>query len=313
VSTERGLALILVLWALILLTTIGLSFGFAVRVETAMGVTLGEQVRAEAVAAAGVRRAAAGLLAEELAKANQPKQAEQGGSRWKMDGRIHQIPWPEATLRASVRAESAKIDLNLAPPELLMGLFANLLPESDAETLAAAVVQLRQPSASALPGAPAQGLGRTAPPPTSAKPTFTSVEALAGVPGFDANAVRRLRPYLTVHGGSAKVDAASADVEVIAAIPGVTRDTAERFVQERAEHSGDGERLDLSLLGTGAAYLDTGSTAKVANIRAAARLRDGASATVEAVLKIGNAGGAYEVLEWRDAWAGAVERGAMAQ
>lgn len=312
-STERGLALILVLWALILLTTIGLSFGFAVRVETAMGVALGEQVRAEAVAAAGVRRAAAGLLAEEPGKARQARQAEQGVSRWKMDGRVHQIPWPEATLRASVRAESAKIDLNLAPPELLMGLFANQLPESDAEALATAVVQQREPGAAASPAAPEPRLGRTASPLAPPKPAFTSVEALARVPCFDPNTVRRLRPYLTVHGASAKVDAASAEVEVIAAIPGVTRDTAERFVQERAEHSADGERLDLSLLGNGAAYLDTESTAKVANIRAAAQLREGAGATVEAVLKIGNAGGSFELLEWRDAWAGAVETGAMAR
>jgi general secretion pathway protein K len=295
-STERGLALILVLWSLILLTTIGLSFGYAVRVETAGGLALSEQVRAEAVAAAGVRRAIAGLLTEDAAL------------RWAMDGAVHELPWPEAGVRVSVRPESAKIDLNLAPRELLMGLFANLLPESNAETLADAILQLRQrddtKAEAEAAAVQAPRFARTTERAAPAKPVFATVDELVQIPGFDPASVQRLRPYLTVYSGSAKVDAATADVEVLAALPGVSRDTAQRFVEQRAAQSGTGERLDLASLGAGAAHVETRAAGQAANIRAVARLRGGASAAVEAVLRLRRGGGTITMLEWREGLAG---------
>ena len=129
--TESGFALILVLWALVLLTTIGVSFGFAVRVETGSGTVLTDQVKAEAIATAGVRRAILGLIAEDPTE------------RWVTDGRWYDIGWQDADLRVTLRAESGKIDLNAASPQLLAGLFENLFPESDRNALTDAVVDWR--------------------------------------------------------------------------------------------------------------------------------------------------------------------------
>jgi len=304
VRGERGLALILVLWSLMLLTAVAVSFGYAVRVETAVGSALSDQVRAEAVAASGVRRAILGVLTED-------KEA-----RWPVDGRVREIPWPDAVLRASVRSESAKIDLNHAPKELLMGLFTNLLPggEAVAEALADAVIARREQVAAQAPAAtPRRGLP-TARPPTAApaatapaaagRLAFRSVDELAQLPGFTADGIWRLRPYLTVHGGKAKVDAASADVEVLAAVPGVSRDAAVAFVRDRAARSDETQALDISPLGEGARYLDAASKAAVANVRALARLQGGAVAMVDSVLRIGRGGKRYEVLEWRQSLAG---------
>jgi len=304
VRGERGLALILVLWSLMLLTAVAVSFGYAVRVETAVGSALSDQVRAEAVAASGVRRAILGVLTED-------KEA-----RWPVDGRVREIPWPDAVLRASVRSESAKIDLNHAPKELLMGLFTNLLPGSEAvaEALADAVIARREQVAAQAPAAtPRRGLP-TARPPTAApaatapaaagRLAFRSVDELAQLPGFTADGIWRLRPYLTVHGGKAKVDAASADVEVLAAVPGVSRDAAVAFVRDRAARSDETQALDISPLGEGARYLDAASKAAVANVRALARLQGGAVAMVDSVLRIGRGGKRYEVLEWRQSLAG---------
>ena len=306
---ERGLALILVLWSLMLLTAVAVSFGYAVRVETAVGSALSDQVRAEAVAASGVRRAILGVLTED-------KEA-----RWPVDGRVREIPWPDAVLRASVRSESAKIDLNHAPKELLMGLFTNLLPggEAVAEALADAVIARREQVAAQAPAATTRRGLPTAPPATARPPTaapaatataaagrlaFRSVDELAQLPGFTADGIWRLRPYLTVHGGKAKVDAASADVEVLAAVPGVSRDAAVAFVRDRAARSDETQALDISPLGEGARYLDAASKAAVANVRALARLQGGAVAMVDSVLRIGRGGKRYEVLEWRQSLAG---------
>jgi general secretion pathway protein K len=309
VRGERGLALILVLWSLMLLTAVAVSFGYAVRVETAVGSALSDQVRAEAVAASGVRRAILGVLTED-------KEA-----RWPVDGRVREIPWPDAVLRASVRSESAKIDLNHAPKELLMGLFTNLLPDGEAvaEALADAVIARREQVAAQAPAATTRRGLPTARPATARPPTaapaatataaagrlaFRSVDELAQLPGFTADGIWRLRPYLTVHGGKAKVDAGSADVEVLAAVPGVSRDAAVAFVRDRAARSDETRALDISPLGEGARYLDAASKAAVANVRALARLQGGAVAMVDSVLRIGRGGQRYEVLEWRQSLAG---------
>jgi general secretion pathway protein K len=288
VRTELGLALVLVLWALVLLTTVGLSFGFAARVETAAGTALGDEVRAEAVAAAGVRRAMVALLAEDQ------------DQRWPLDASVREIPWPESRLQVSVRAESAKIDLNHAAPELLLGLFTNLLPEADAGALVDAVLARReqigrQPSAG-LERRDYRSAARAA---GSSRQAFATVDELTRLPGFDPVNVQRLRPYLTVHGGKAKVDATSADVEVLAAVPGVTRAAAEAFVRDRAGSTAGKRDLDLSLLGGGVGFLDASPKSPVANVRALARLEGGAAAMVEAVVRLGGAGKPFELLDWR--------------
>lgn len=291
--TERGLALVLVLWSLILLTTIGMSFGYAVRVETAMGSALSDQVRAQALAAGGVRIAVAGLLAAD---------EEQ---RWLMDGTVHEIPWRNARLRASVRTEGAKIDLNYAPKELLMGLFTNLLPDADAGSLADAVLERRERASAQAATAessrdsrrPSVAAAGTAAGGTA--PAFASVDELVRVPGFTSTSVLRVRPYLTVHSGRPQVDATSADVEVLAAVPGISRDAAIRFVQDRAERPGGEEGLDLSSFGEGASFLDAQPGSRVANVRAVALLEGGAAALVDTVLKVGGGEQGMEILEWR--------------
>jgi general secretion pathway protein K len=284
---ERGFALVLVLWALILLTTIGMAFGFAVRIESASGVALSEQVQAEAIATAGVRRAILGLLVED------------NDARWKTDGRVYDIPWPDATLRATMRAENSKIDINHARQPLLEGLFAALLPESDPEVLAAAVLDWRdRDDRMTREGAERDeyaAVGRRGP----ANARFASVEELAQVLGFDGTMLEQLRPYITVYGQSHKVNALTADVAVLAAIPDISGETAGQFVAERDAAIAAGEAPDLDLLRAGNRYLDRRLRPLVVNIRANARLHGGAAAAIDAVVLLRSRSKPYEILDWR--------------
>ena len=138
----------------------------------------------------------------------------------------------------------------------------------------------------------------------TAQQAFASVDELVQLPGFDPESVARLRPYLTVYSGRPQVDAVSADVEVLAAVPGVSREAALRFAEERAARPAvAGEPLDLSSLGEAAAYLEAGSKAGVTNVRAVARLSAGGAALVEAVVSLGGSGAApYQLLDWRETW-----------
>jgi general secretion pathway protein K len=285
--TDRGFALVLVLWAMILLTVIGISFGFAVRIETGAGTLLADQVRAEAAATAGIRRAVLGLLATEREL------------RWHTDGRQYEIPWPDATLRVSMRAENGKIDLNYAPRQLLAGLFENLLPGADADALADAVIDWRdrddRRSAQGAEDFEYRAAGRWGP----ANSRFTSVAELSQVLGFDAAMVSTLTPHLTVFARRPRIDPVAANATVLAAIPGISPTLAEQFVVERDAALAADTEPDLRLLAPGSRYLDTRGTGSVASIRSEARLEGGASAVIEAVINLRARGQAYEVLDWR--------------
>ncbi|MEJ2577095.1 MAG: type II secretion system protein GspK [Gammaproteobacteria bacterium] len=285
---DRGFALVLVLWALILLTGIGLAFGFAVRVETGSGSILLDQVRAEAAAAAGVRRAVYGLLADDERL------------RWQADGRAYQMPWADANLRISMLTETGKIDLNYAPAPLLEGLFANLFPDVDAAALSAAVVDWRdrddRPGEGGAERDAYAALGRPGP----ANQRLASVDELAQVIGFDAAMVDRLRPHVTVYAMRPRIDALTADLEVLAAVPGLTRAAAAQFVANRPQQADGDARPDLRALAAGARYLESRRRVNVVRIRAEATQPDGFTATVEAVVRIsGRGGGNHEILDWR--------------
>ena len=107
---QGGFALILVIWALILLTTIAAGFSHAVRVETATATHVTDEVRAEAAAIAAIHRAIVGTGATEP------------DLRWKVDGRRYEIPWPNAKLAVTLRSEAGKVDINHAPGPILIGL-----------------------------------------------------------------------------------------------------------------------------------------------------------------------------------------------
>lgn len=290
-SRQKGLALLIVLWALVLMTVIGLSFSYAVRVESQSGVALSDRVRAEATAAAGIRRAILGALS---------KDPELG---WKSDGQTYEIPWPDATLRISMRMESGKIDLNKADPKLLAGLFELVLgeiPEADPEVLAAQVVDWRdRDDDRTMHGAEAEeyrAVGREHAPRNS---DMDSVGELAQVLDFNGNMVRLLEPYLTVNSGRPRVDPSSAGETVLAAIPGIDIDTAAAFVAERDARIEAGEKIDTSMLRAGKKYLEAKSGSGVLSISAEARLNDGGRATIEATVRVGGRGQPYEIVDWR--------------
>ena len=288
---QQGLALLVVLWALVLLTVIGLSFSYAVRVENQTTIALSDRVRAEAVAEAGIRRALLGAMSPD------PE------LRWEEDGRAYEIPWPGATLRVSMRSEGGKIDLNAADPELLAGLFELVLGddgEIDPDALAAQVVDWRdRDDDRTMKGAEAEeyrAVGRENAPRND---KLESVGELAELLSFDGAMVRLLEPHLTVYSTRPRIDAISASATVLAAVPEIDVETAEAFVEHRQARLEVGEQPDLSRLHFGRKYIETGGKGRVLSISAEAVLEAGGRALVEAIIQPGGRGRPYTILDWR--------------
>ncbi len=158
IASQRGLALVTVLWVLMLLSLIAASFMRTTRTEINMTRNLIENAKAEALADAGVYRAVLGLfeprteglidarmenllklgtespavarrrieedLRRELEAGNlAPEAAEAFTEGWRSDGTVYAWAFGGAEVRIAVQDEGGKIDLNAGSDELLRGLF----------------------------------------------------------------------------------------------------------------------------------------------------------------------------------------------
>lgn len=290
----QGYALLLVLWVLVLLTTLAMAFAANVRTDTRGAVSLAEQVR--------LRAAADGAIAYAIHRLGAGDRAADGVA----GGLVYELPWPDARLTVSMVSESAKIDLNYAPHPLLSGLFRELFPAASAEALADAVLDWRDRDERRAPqGAEAaeyRAAGRTVLP--SNRP-FQSVAELGLVMGFDSAMLERLRPHLTVYARRPRIDPYSASAAVLAAVPGIDRATAEAFIAYRDAQRTEGAAIRLDSLASGIRYLERRPLLNAVAINATASNDHGRTLARQAVVRLQGRSGRYRLLDWRQTATGA--------
>jgi len=187
-GSERGFALLVVLWWTVLLAVLGAQLATTGQLEAR---------RANYVRAAAMARAAAdGLLEEAVFHVLD-------GSRegWPADGATHIVPVPGGFARVEVRSEAAKVGLNIASAKLLAALLIRLeVAPQQAAVLADAILDWRTATAQPRPlGAKApdyKAAGLPYAPPNS---NFETLDELALVRGMSPELVARLAPYVSVY------------------------------------------------------------------------------------------------------------------
>ena len=208
---ERGFALIVVLWALLMLGLIAVSFTRDLHSQLG-GVRLQRERAIADAALDGAVAAAVYALAE-----------PGGPHRPRLDG----TPWPvtvgDTAVTVSVRGEAGYIDLNAAADALLQGMFeANRVSPDAAARLVGAIADWRD--ADDLPradGAEAPNYRGLGPPSRPRNQPFETVDELRLVAGMTPALYRRVAPLLTVHSKLADIDQRVASAAVLAGRPGL--------------------------------------------------------------------------------------------
>jgi general secretion pathway protein K len=205
-----------------------------------------------------------------------------------------------ATIDASFVSESARVDLNAAPKNLLEGLFAAVGADpSQAASFADRVIGWRKKAdptgqndeveaykAAGLDYAPRQT-------------PFQNVLELPLVLGLPPHIVERVLPLVTVYSGHPEIDIRVAPPEVLAALPNVTTDQLQKVLGARMQSPEDGEAL-LKLLGSAHA-LASDKPNPTARVRMQIRLDNGRAARAEVVILVmQNEDEPFRVLSWRD-------------
>jgi general secretion pathway protein K len=199
---QRGFALLVVLWFLVLIAAIGTYILANARSETAIARNLRTAARAEALADAG--------LAQTLFHLGDPAIE----NRWPLDGAPHRFSLHGGEVQVRVSDEGAKINPNLAGPALLAGLFEALgLERPRARALGAAIAEWVGPEAMAqTAGLPAyRDAGRSYGPPHA---PMEALDELQLVLGMTPELFAAARPHLTIFTESAEPDPAHASPQV---------------------------------------------------------------------------------------------------
>ncbi|MFC5580669.1 general secretion pathway protein GspK [Rhodanobacter terrae] len=277
-SDQRGVALLLVLWACTLLAILLGGYAALARTEGLQARYLFAQTQAHYAAEAGLMRAVYGLQ-DPVAK-----------QRWIGDGRTYSFPYDNAKVTLSAIDESGKVDLNTATPEVLQALFrATGMKPAEAQVLADRVVDWHSPT----------GLGGEADTSRAAYVAagrdygprhgpFASIEELQMVLGITPALYRQLAPVITIWSGTASPNPNTAPPLALAAIPGMTPEQMAAILAARARQATDPSLV----LGNGTTH----------SIRSEATLADGTRAVLRATIRFTGQGGAqpYAVLRWQE-------------
>ena len=279
-ARQRGVALLLVLWACTLLAILLGGYAAMARTEGLQARYQFAQTQAHYAAEAGVMRAFYGLQ-DPLIK-----------NRWIGDGRTYAFAYGDATVKITAVGEGGKVDINASSPEILQALFqAAGQPAGPAKLLAANVVSWR--GAPLVAGDPTAGraayltAGRNYGPRNG---PFVSIEELQMVLGMTPALYRTIAPDITIWSGNAAPDPNTAPPLALEAIPGMTRQQAEVITAARKNAHDDPSMIPA----TGATH----------SIRAEATLADGTRAVLRATMRLQasqfSAAPPYVVLRWQE-------------
>ncbi len=235
-GSARGIALLLVLWVLMLLMVIVLSFAYLARTEALATLAFKNGLSKKFLAEAGIQRAAVEVL---YRNQNKTLPQTEGQEVWRLDGTQYKVDTDGGSYTVSLLDESGRVDINKTPEVILKNLLLNRgIKEEDADTIVDSIQDWRDPDdLRRLHGAESDYYMSLPNPYKAKNADFETVEELLLVKGMTADILygggKGLVDILTVNGTSGKINLNAAPREVLMAIPGMTSELADALMENR--------------------------------------------------------------------------------
>ncbi len=234
--SERGIALIIVLWIVAAGALFVSAFNATVRSGTAFIASEVGLFEVHALVNAGLEITAARLIdADE-------------NRRWHADGKTHRVSFLNQELAVRIEDPNGRIDLNKTSGSVIRSFFEQFLKsEEEAMRLCLRILEARRRKSGKtcdqkdqkvkaederksssrqrskiLEGVPSGTLQDPTPPPSIGSPSFLDVSQVRDIPEFDKELYEQVEPYLTVHSRDGRINPLTASDEVLSAVPGVT-------------------------------------------------------------------------------------------
>jgi general secretion pathway protein K len=293
-SKQQGIALVLVLWVLSLLTIMAGSFALSMRRETAMVAGLRNNAAAVATAESG------------LAIAEWMLQNPDANKRWRADGSIYQIDMANAKLRIRLLSETGKINLNNVEQSLLQNLMNYApngnnvqLPSATIDRSAAILDWIDSDDLARVNGAEKQQYQDAGLNYQPRNRPFQTLEELQMVLGMDAVTLNWLEPLVTVYSNHTQVDLQLASKEVLQVMPTMNTGLVDSYIAARVQSARSNLPAPPSPLETGESV--TNAEVTVFTIVSEVQLDDQSTALLSALVKKaeGTQTTPFQILRWQ--------------
>ncbi|MFN3396056.1 MAG: general secretion pathway protein GspK [Thermodesulfovibrionales bacterium] len=236
-KTERGVALLLVLWVLTVLMVIVFAFSFSTRVETHSVLSFKDGMEKRFIAQAGIERGIVEIFYNKRFFSIPEKES------WRMNGTPYTGEFGGGYYEVKIMDEFGKVDINTAPDVLLKNLLIQLgLKNEESDAIVDAIMDWKDADDLRRLNGAESDYYMTLPNPYRAKNSnFDSVEELIFVKGithellYGGKDKKGLVEFVTVHSKSPQVSINSAPREVLLAVPGITQEIADNIISYRKD------------------------------------------------------------------------------
>ena len=295
-TRQKGLALVLVLWVLSLLTIMAGSFALSMRREASITAGIKNNAQAMAVAESGIAMAEMMLLTADPDK------------RWRADGSIYEIVATDAKVRVRLLSEAGKIDINKADPILLEGLMAYVPVDAEQKSrLVSAILDWRDADDLVhINGAEKKEYQDASLSYQPGNKPFQSIEELQMVLGMNKSVFLLIEPLITVYSGQPTVSVQQAAKEVLQVIPGLDASLIDTYMTARLESAIN--NLPAPAFPSGSGQPATAGQENVLTLVSEALLSDESRAVIRAVIKqadpvlagtMTSAYSPFQILKWQ--------------
>ncbi len=258
--SEKGVALLMVLWVLTVLMVIALSFSFMTKTETLATLSFKEGIEKKFLAEAGIER---GMMEMLYRRQN----LNSGDSElWKANGTPYSDQLGDGKYTVRIMDESGKLNINMLDDSSVI-ILKNLLIQSgvkaeDADTIADSVLDWRDADDLHRLNGAESDYYMSLPNPYKAKNAdFDTVEELLMVKGmtreilYGTEEKKGIIGFLTVNSNVASINLNAAPRELLLGLPGMTAEIADTIISIREEKEMPGPQDFQAALGASYALL----------------------------------------------------------
>ncbi|OPY03785.1 MAG: General secretion pathway protein K [Syntrophorhabdus sp. PtaB.Bin184] len=242
IRSRKGIALLMVLWVITMLTVLVISFSFLTRTQARSTIFFKEGTQKKFLAEAGIERAVMEIYHRQTFR-NQTVIVE-GNEVMRIDGRQYDGRIGQGRYDLRLLSESGKIDVNkmtdLAGITLKNLLVNTGTPDDQAAVIVDSILDWTdKDDLRRLNGAEDEYYLALPVPYRAKNRPFDAIEELLLVRGMTADILfgtgerKGIVHYLTIYGTSSKVNINAAPKEVLMALPGLNEDTVKRILNQR--------------------------------------------------------------------------------
>ena len=147
IQNPKGVALIMVLWVIAILSVVALEFCFAMRTEVNMTKNFKEELQFYAMAQGEVQRAVTELIyrhdpsVQSMRKAYKPEEIPPEKREWITDGRPYTLSFDQGKGEIRIMGEAGKVNINLVSDKLLRKIIGQFGLEGEARDVVVDSIQ----------------------------------------------------------------------------------------------------------------------------------------------------------------------------